>query len=136
MFFDGEAMRISAGPTKEETHDEIQSRAEKLLRAYEKNVASLLEDRGLQHGAPDPKGHMHYAQQMLRVLKTVTDPQIDPHHWPKNFDLSHIAQIPVVFLDENKTPVVKDIQKRDFDNPKKLIEAVEEILVVAQIDGL
>jgi|GEM_PF-2563927 len=113
---------------------EIRDRAQKLYRAYEKNVASLLENKGLQHGAPDPQGHMHHAQQMLRILKTVENQHIDPYHWPEHFEMP--KDIPIVFKDKEGSLQQREIPFRNFDNPKKLVDSIEEILTVAQIEGL
>ena len=134
MNFEGEKTRDTAGPKPEELKEEIKARAERLYGAYEKNVAVMLENKGQQHGAPDPEGHMHHAQQMLRILKTAQDPRIDPHRWPENFELP--KDIPVVFRTKDGEVMQREIPLRNFDNPKKLIDSVEEILTVGQIEGL
>ena len=39
-------------------------------------------------------------------------------------------------MDKDNAPFTKNVSKRDFDNPTKFVEALEEFLMVGQIDGL
>lgn len=133
MSFEGEKTR-EKGPSAEELNKDVKERAAKLLGAYEKNTAGIMENKGLQHGAPDPEGHMHHAQQMQRILKTIGDPRVEAHHWPENFELP--TDIPIVFKTKEGEVVERRLNIRDFDNPKKMVDSIEEILTVAQIDGL
>jgi hypothetical protein len=130
----GDAKERPRGPQMEEIRNEMVSSAQKLLPAYEKNVAPLLAEKGLHHGVPDPHGHIDDAKQIIRVLKTVQDPRIDPHHWPKEFQIpDHIR---FVLINEEGTPFSQEVPRRDFDNPKKFVEALEGFLIVGQIEGL
>lgn len=131
-----EQNREDRGISPKEQKDEVTSSAQKLLAAYKENVASILAEQSQQHGVSDPKGHIHYAQQLIRILKTAADPRVDPYHWPKEFKVNEVRHIPVVFINEIGDPMVRDLEPNDFNNPKKLVEAVETILTVGQIKGL
>lgn len=134
MLLQPDARRVSVGPALEEVRDEVRGRAERLLNAYEQNVSSLLTERGLQHGIPDPHGHIHDAQQLIRMLRTIRETSIHPYRWPLGFETpDHIF---IVFLGARGVPEARKIPARHFDNPKRFVEAVEEILIVAQLQGL
>jgi hypothetical protein len=134
MFFDGEAMRISAGPTIEENRDEITSSAEKLYGAYKENVQTLLADKGQQLGKHDDQGHIDAAHKLLLTLDRIRKMELSPKKWPEGTVAPD--HIPVVFFDKEGKPVERVLDGKAFSNPQTFIKAVEEVLMVSQIKGL
>lgn len=113
---------------------EVSENAKRLVGPYEANVRPLLADKGLQHGAPDPHGHIHDAKQTLRVLHSIINNKLDPFHWPKNFQIPD--ELRFVLLDKDSKPIVRNVTRADFANPHKFVEALDEFLTVGQIPGL
>jgi hypothetical protein len=128
----GDAAEIPHGSRPEEIRNSIRNTmvesARRLLPAYEKNVAPLLKDKGIQHGAPDPLGYIEDAKQTLRVLNTVLKPGIDPYKWPEHFQIpDHIR---FVLINEEGDPYAQEVSRRNFDNPTRFVEALESFLMV------